>query len=255
MSHRFLSDEITFDSIRDIKIYQPKSGYRFSVDSLLLFNFVNLKRIKSIADLGSGIGIIGLLLAKRYEISKVFLFEIQDKLAELASRNIEINGLKDRVSVFNIDMQEIPSFYSGLYSSFDVVVSNPPFRKIRSGRINPYEEKALARHEIAIDLSRLVDVVDFLLKPKGRVFLIYHPSRLTEVITELRKNGIEAKRLQFVHSGIYSEAKMVLIEGVKSGKTGLKVERPFFIYDESGEYTKEMKSVYETQDPELRKKI
>lgn len=242
---RFLSEEVTLDSIRDIKLYQPRIGYRFSVDSLLLFNFVNLQRLDSIADIGSGSGIIGLLLAKKYQTSRVVLFEIQHKLSELALKNIEINALKDRVTVFNVDAKEIPSLYSSLCSSFDVVVSNPPFRKIRSGRINPFEERALSRHEIAIDLSGLLKIADFLLRPKGRLYLIYHPSRLSEIIGELRKSGIEAKRLQFVHSSILTEAKMVLIEGVKDGKTGLKVESPFFIYDKSGQYSKGMRSIYE----------
>ncbi len=239
-----VSEEVTLDSIRDIRLYQPRIGYRFSVDSLLLFNFIKLHRIGSIADIGAGSGIIGLLLAKRYEKTRVVLFEIQHKLSKLALKNIEINALQDRVTVYNVDVKEIPSLYPSFYSSFDVVVSNPPFRKIRSGRINPYEEKALARHEIAIDLSGLLKIADFLLRPRGRLFLIYLPSRLLEIIDGLRKKGIEAKRLQFVHSSIQSEAKMVLIEGVKAGRAGLRVEKPFFIYSETGGYTEEMRSIY-----------
>ncbi|MFN3480443.1 MAG: tRNA1(Val) (adenine(37)-N6)-methyltransferase, partial [Thermodesulfovibrionales bacterium] len=171
-----ISGEFTLDSIRDIKLYQPRAGYRFSVDSLLLFNFVNLQRAKKIADLGAGSGIIGILLAKKYNESTVCLFEIQPALFESARRNIEINSLQERVEALNVDMKEIPSLYPSLRSNFDIVVSNPPFRKIRSGRINPDKERAMARHEIAIDLQGLVAVSEFLLRPGGRLFIIYHPS-------------------------------------------------------------------------------
>lgn len=241
---KHITEEFTLDSIRDIRLYQPRSGYRFSVDSLLLFNFINLKRVERIADLGAGSGIIGILLAKKYNESTVSLFEIQPALLESARRNIEINSLQERVEALNVDMKEIPSFYPSLKSSFDIVASNPPFRKMKSGRINPYEGKAIARHEIAIDLQGLVTVSEFLLRPGGRLFIIYHPSRLSEVVIAFRKKGIEVKRLQFIHSNIFTEAKMVLVEGVRGGRTGLKVEKPFFIYNENGEYTGEMKSVY-----------
>lgn len=238
--------ELTLDSIRDISLYQPRDGYRFSVDSLLIFNFVNLQRVERIADLGAGSGIIGILLAKKYRGASVTLFEIQPLLADIARRNIDINSLANRITVINKDLREVSLILPSLGSSFDVVVSNPPFRKIKSGRINPVEEKAMARHEIAIDLPGLIDTSNFLLCPRGRIFLIYHPSRLSELTLELRRKGIEIKRLQFVHSSIYTEAKMVLMEGVKGGRAGLKIERPFFIYNEKGEYSEEMRHVLST---------
>ncbi len=244
MEFKGISREFTLDSIRDIRLYQPATGYRFSVDSLLLFNFITLQRIERIADLGAGSGIIGLLLAKKYDKSTVNLFEIQRILYEFAKKNVELNSLQDRIKVFFEDIRQIPQIHPSFKASFDVVVSNPPFRKVRSGRLNPDEEKAIARHEIAIDLSGLIHTADFLLKHKGRIFLIHHPSRLSELVVELRKKGIEIKRLQFVHSSISTEAKMVLVDGVKGGRTGTRVEKPFFIYDEKGAYSEEMKSIY-----------
>jgi tRNA1Val (adenine37-N6)-methyltransferase len=127
--------ELTLDSIRDISLYQPRDGYRFSVDSLLLFNFVNLQRVERIADLGAGSGIIGILLAKKYRGASVTLFEIQPLLADIARRNIDINSLANRITVINKDLREVSLILPSLGSSFDVVVSNPPFRKIKSGRI------------------------------------------------------------------------------------------------------------------------
>lgn len=234
--------DVTLDSIRDIKIYQSKTGYRFSVDSLLLYDFVNLRKIDTIADLGAGSGIVGILLAKKYVGSKVTLFEIQKNLVELAKKNIVLNNLQERIEVIQQDIREIPKLQKSF--SFDLVVSNPPFRKLRSGLLSIEEEKAIARHEIKITLDDLIHVSSVILKSKGRLCLIYHPWRLSELIEILKKNKIEPKRLKFIHSRKTSEAKMVLVEGVKDGRTGFKVEKPFFIYSEKGNYTQEMKKIY-----------
>ncbi len=234
--------DVTLDSIRDIKIYQSKTGYRFSVDSLLLYDFINLSRIYSIADLGAGSGIVGILLAKKYAEAKITLFEIQKNLVELAKKNIVLNNLKERMEVIQEDIREIPNLQKSF--SFDLVVSNPPFRKLRSGLLSVEEEKAIARHEIKITLGDLIHVSSVILKSKGRLCLIYHPWRLSELIEIFKKNKIEPKRLRFIHSQKTSEAKMVLVEGVKDGRTGLKVEKPFFIYSEKGDYTQEMEKIY-----------
>lgn len=238
--------ETTLDSIRDINIYQPRDGYRFSVDALLLYSFVNVRTAEYIADIGAGAGIVGLLLAKKYISANVTLFEIQDSLAELAEKNIAMNSLKERVKVIKTDIREIRTapFFQATVHTFDVAVSNPPFRKGSSGLINPDEGKAIARHEIMIDLQGLVDSAHYLLRPNGRLFLIYHPSRLTELIEILRKRRIEAKRLRFVHSDARSEARMVMVEAAKNRRQGLKVERPLFIYRENGEYSDEMQKIY-----------
>ncbi len=234
--------DITLDSIRDIKIYQSKTGYRFSVDSLLLYDFINLSKIDSIADLGAGSGIVGILLAKKYVEAKITLFEIQESLVKLAKKNVVLNNLQERIQIIQIDIREIPKLHTSF--SFDLVVSNPPFRRLRSGLLSIEEEKAIARHEIKITLNELIYVSSIILKPKGRLCIIYHPWRLSELIEIFKKNRIEPKRLKFIHSKISSEAKMVFVEGVKEGRIGLKVEKPFFIYDEKGKYTEEMENVY-----------
>ena len=238
--------EITLDSIKDIKLYQSKNGYRFSVDALLLYSFVNIPRIKRIADLGAGSGIVGLLFAKKYPDARVSLFELQESLAATAEKNITLNSLEDRVKIIKTDIREISPCNSsfGIGNCFDIVVSNPPFRKPKTGLISPEEEKAIARHEIKLKLTELVGVARRLLKSKGRFFLIYHPERLTELIGTLKEEGMEIKRLRFVHSRVSSEAKMVLVEAVKGGRGGLKVERPFYIYNENGGYSDEMYEVY-----------
>ncbi|MEW6586855.1 MAG: tRNA1(Val) (adenine(37)-N6)-methyltransferase [Nitrospirota bacterium] len=235
--------EVTLDSIRDIRLYQSRTGYRFSVDALLLSDFVDLKVVGTIADLGAGSGIVGILLAKRYPGATVTLFEIQKGPAALAERNVILNGLLGRVRVVRADITELSCLNSS-GKRYDLVVTNPPFRKWRSGRINLDEERAIARHEIKLSLPDLVNTVSYLLKPKGRFCVIYHPNRLVELMDSLREKGLEPKRLRFVHSNMASEAKMVLLEAVRGGKAGLEVERPFCIYAEDGRYSEEMETIY-----------
>lgn len=247
--------EITLDYIRDVKIYQSKSGYRFSVDALLLYSFVKSLLAEKIADLGSGSGIIGLLLAKKYPNADVFLFELQDSLSALAEKNIVLNSLEKRVRLIRSDVREIRAgFYGADAGAFDMVVANPPFRKERSGFVNPSEEKAIARHEITMKLPELVDAAHYLLKSKGKLFLVHHPARLSELVGTLREKRMEIKRLRFVHSAVSTEAKMVMVEAISGGRAGSKVEKPLIIYCENGKYTDEMLALCgeHNQDPPHR---
>ena len=237
--------EITLDSIGDIRLYQSRTGYRFSVDALLLYSFVDVPKAKRIADLGAGSGVVGLLLAKKYPDAKVSLFELQERLSTLAKKNIALNSLEGRAKVINADIREMKpcSTASGM-DCFDIAVSNPPFRKPKTGLISPEEERAIARHEIRLKLPELIRAVHHLLCSKGRFFLIHHPERLTELAGSLKERGMEVKRLRFVHSHMWSVAKMVLVEAVKSGKGGVKVERPLYIYNEHGGHSEEMIRIY-----------
>lgn len=234
--------ETTLNSIRDVKLYQYKNGYRFSVDALLLYSFVNVKHAKNIIDFGAGSGIIGILLAKKYSSSDVFLVELQESLYRLAVKNIKLNVIDERVKVIHADIKHIREKLQPM--SFDIVVSNPPFRKSKSGRLNIEEEKAVARHEIKIRLPQIAESASYLLKNRGRFFLIFHPERILELIETLRINRLEPKRIRFVHNDINTESKIVLVEAVKGGKSGIKVERPLFIYRGKGIYTDEVKEVY-----------
>ncbi len=246
----------TYDSIRDIKIYQHKDGYRFSIDALLLFSFVKLNYVASIVDLGAGSGIIGILLAKKYTNAEVYLIELQSALARLAERNVEVNSLSNRVSVLNLDMRSLldPLYrknlalnfkrFIELIGNFDLAVSNPPFRKIDTGRISNDDERAIARHEIKLNLHELINSASLLIKNYGRFYIIHLSERLPELFGLMRQYRLEPKRLRFIHSKINSEAKMVLIESVKSAKSGLKIEPPFFIYDDEKNYTQQARDLF-----------
>jgi len=234
--------ETTLDGIRDIKLYQNRDGYRFSVDALLLYSFVDVKHAKDIADLGAGSGIIGLLLARKYHDAKVLLVELQASLYRLIERNICLNGLEDRVSAILTDIKDIDEKLQPM--SYDLVVSNPPFRKQKSGRLSTGEEKAVARHEIKLKLADLAESASYLLKAKGRFFMIFHPDRILETVDTLRMNRLEPKRIRFVHNDIDAESKIVLVEAVKEGRAGIKIEKPLFIYDKEGSYTDELNEMY-----------
>lgn len=243
--------DVTFDSIRDIRLYQSKMGYRFSVDSVLLYSFINLKTVRTIADLGAGTGIVGMLLAKKYPEALVTLFEIQDNLVTLAEKNIMQNRMEDRVKVIKCDIRTLPS-HAPMSGTFNLVISNPPFRKLKSGRLNVEEEKAIARHEIKLQLKELAKAVTALLREKGRFCVIYHPWRLAELIDTFRKADLEPKRLRFVHSDISSDAKMILMEAVKNGKAGLKVDKPLYLYEKNGTYTNELREMYAIEQREVK---
>lgn len=248
VSCQFLHCMLTLDSIRDISLYQSREGYRFSVDALLLASFVTLPRASAIADLGAGSGIIGLLLAKKYPRSRVTLVELQESLFRLAGRNVELNGLADRVRVLRSDIRHLTSGGSFSGSRFDLVVSNPPFRRPRTGLLSISDERALARHEIALPVSDLVRAASLILRHHGRFCLIHLPERLFDVTGCMRQHALEPKRLRFVHSLPETEAKMVLIEAVKGGRAGAKVEPPLFVYKQDGTYSAEMQRIYTTED-------
>lgn len=234
--------EITVDGVRDVRVYQHLYGYRFSVDALLLYSFVNVRHVSEIADLGAGSGVIGLLLARRYEKAKVLLVELQEGLYRLAKKNIALNGLGARVEAMLADVSLAVDKIGG--ASFDLIVSNPPFRKPTTGRISLGEERAVARHEIRLRLPDLTEAASRLLRAKGRFFIIYHPERLLELMDTLRACRLEPKRIRFVHNDRSAVSKIVLVEAVKEGRAGVRIEKPLFIYGEDRSYTREVQKMY-----------
>jgi len=232
----------TYDSIKDIKLFQSKTGYRFSVDALLLEDFISCKQSQWGIELGAGSGIISMLLAKRNKSIKLTAVELQESLAGRAGKNIKLNRLSSRIEVVNEDIRNFKKIFPS--GKFDFGFSNPPFRKTTSGRLSMDEERAIARHEIKITLPEIIDTASYLIKNAGSFFLIYHPFRLVELMVHLQKARLEPKRLRFVHSRAGEEAKMVLIEAVKGSGAWLKIGPPLYIYEKGGEYTAEMKEIY-----------
>ncbi len=229
-----------------LKVLQKKRGYRFSVDALLLAHFVRLRRGDRICDLGTGCGVLPLLLAVRRPGIRAVGVELQPGLADLARRNVILNGLADRIEILPGDIRNIkPLLPRG---SFDAVVSNPPYRRVLSGRVNPDSEKAAARHEIKGTVADFVRTARYLLKPDGRAFFIYAAVRSVEILARMRAAGIEPKRLRMVHDDRGTPGAFVLIEGRCGGGEELKVEPPLFLR-EAGEYTEEMKRLFAGLSP------
>ncbi len=231
----------TLDSIKDIQLFQAKNGYRFSVDALLLEHFIPTIHLRKGVELGTGSGVISILLARRLKKPKIVAVEIQKKMAERAIRNIHLNQVDNQIEVLSKDMMELRDIYAT--NSFDFVFSNPPFRKPKTGRMSLDKERAVARHEIEITLPALVKTAAYLLKHTGKFYMIYHPFRLAELISLLRTSKLEPKRVRFVHSKQGQEAKMVLIEAVKGSGVWLKIDPPLYLYGRTGNYSMEMKRI------------
>jgi tRNA1Val (adenine37-N6)-methyltransferase len=216
----------TIDSFLNgtLQIIQARGGYRFSIDALLLAEFVSVRTEDVVVDLGAGCGIISLFLAVKTEVGFVIGLELQKELASQAQRNIALNRLEKKIAIIRGDLRQLP-----LGSRFaHVVVCNPPYRQQKSGRINPDFTKAIARHELSTKLDDILTAGKKLLKPGGKLALIYPASRLTDIFTTMRREGIEPKRLQIVFPNSSSFAKLALVEGRFKGKAGLKILPPLF---------------------------
>jgi tRNA1Val (adenine37-N6)-methyltransferase len=226
-----------------LKVQQPRDGYRYSIDAILLADFTRCKMGETVVDLGTGCGIIPLVLAARNPGLKLFGVEIQDKLAWIASENVRANRLEERVHILHQDMKDLKTNqFSGLIHQ---VVCNPPYRRINSGRINPHNEKAGARHEIFARLADVVDAAARLLELSGRFTCIYPAVRLIDMTTHMRRVGLEPKRMRWIHSRIEEPARLVLVSGVKGGRPALDVEPPLVIYKEDGAYTAEVEAMFQ----------
>jgi tRNA1Val (adenine37-N6)-methyltransferase len=226
-----LSTDETLDTFFNgkLKIIQKKKGYRFSMDAILLSQFIRIRKNDRVIDLGTGCGILPLLLS---QTTKAFFFvgiEIQKALAECAKKNVVLNHLENRIRILRQDFRELKRTFPP--GSFEVVLSNPPYRRHQAGRINPSTEKAVARHEIKGTLEDLTSIVSYLLPPKGRCYLIFPALRTVDLFVALRGEKLEPKRLQFVHPRILEEAKFVLIESIKNSGVELKIMDPLILHE------------------------
>lgn len=227
---------------KDLKIVQDSDGFKFSLDSVLLANFVSINlRSKKILDIGCGNGIISILLSQK---TKAFItgVEIQNESYELAQKSVEINGLSDKISIINADIKEL---YKNIESdSFDVIVSNPPYFSVKDTSLkNLNANKMQARHELSLNYKDVIIVAKKLLKNNGNLALVHRPDKLLDILDFMRANNIEPKKIRFVYPYKGKSANMLLIEGTKNGKTGLKVLDPLYVY-ENGSYTEEVSNYF-----------
>lgn len=224
------------------KIFQDTDCFSFSLDSIMLANFATIRlKDKKIVDLGCGNGVIPLIMSLRCD-KKIIGVELQSKLADMAKRSVDYNGLNDVIEIINTNMKDYVS--DETFESFDLITCNPPYFKVNDKNFfNDNIEKVIARHEVEITLSELMVIVKKLLKNNGNFAIVHRTDRLMEILSEFRKNNIEPKRVRFVHEKSNKESTLVLIEGQKNGKVGLKVENPFILYNEDGSEAEEYKKL------------
>lgn len=224
------------------RIIQKKKGFCFGMDAVLLSGFAQVKEGEVAVDLGTGTGIIPILLEAKTKGKHFTGLEIQEEVAEMAGRSVRLNQLENRVDIVRGDIKEASRLFGK--ASFDVVTSNPPYMNDNHGLKNPKLPKAIARHEVFCTLDDVCREASLLLKSGGRFYMVHRPHRLAEIITALKTYKLEPKRMKLVHPFVDKEANMVLIEAVRGGRSMMKVEAPIIVYREPGVYTREIYDVY-----------
>ncbi|MCR5451108.1 MAG: tRNA1(Val) (adenine(37)-N6)-methyltransferase [Lachnospiraceae bacterium] len=223
-------------------ILQDPKRFCFGMDAVLLSGFVSVKPGETVIDLGTGTGILPILLEAKTKGEHFTGLEIQSESADMAQRSVSLNGRNDRISIVCGDIREASGIFGK--ASFNVVVSNPPYMIADHGIANPSDAKAIARHEICCKLEDLIRETKALLRPDGRCYFVHRPFRLVELLSDMHIAGIEPKRLRMVHPYKDKEPSMVLVEGKKGGRPRLSVEPPLIIYEKDGVYTKEVDEIY-----------
>ena len=233
-------DDLEF---KNLKIIQNKDGFCFGIDSVLLSDFAkNIKKDSMVLDLGTGTGIIPILLCGKTKLKKVTGIELQEEVAKMAKKSIKLNNLEDKFNVINENILNLNKIYEN--QTFDVIVSNPPYKKKDTGITNENEKKIISRHEISDSLEDFIKISKDLLKDKGEFYMVHRPERLVDIFELMRKYKIEPKILKMVYSYKNKEPKLILIKGVKNAKPFLKVESNLYIYEDTGKYTKEILKIY-----------
>lgn len=248
MNIESMDDERLDDlNCKNLKILQKKDGFCFGMDSVLIANFAKISRKNAIvADLGTGTGIISILVAGKQNPEKVYAVEIQEELVDMAKRSVKYNDLEKKIDIINADIVGISR--GNFNKKFDYVISNPPYKKLNTGLINDNQKKLISRHEVKCTLKDVVNEASKLLKDKGVFYMVHRPDRLCDIFNAMRENKVEPKEIQLVHSHLEDEANLVLIKGVKCGNPSLKVLKPLIVYNENNEYTEELLKFYDNEE-------
>ena len=262
-------DDLEFNNL---KIIQNKDGFCFGIDSVLISDYAK-KDIKKNAlgvDLGTGTGIISILLSAKTRLSKIIGIEVQKEVADMAQRSIELNGLQNKIEIKNVNIKNIIQNIDNnklkkrkkqvklgniqtethkekdniWLEKFDFVVTNPPYKKLETGKVNESEYKYISRHEVTANLEDFIKVSKYLLKDKGSFFMVHRPDRLVDIIELMRKYKLEPKNIRFIYPSIDKSPNLVLIKGIKNAKPFLKIDKPLIVYNQNGEYTDEIYEIY-----------
>ena len=224
------------------RIIQNPERFCFGMDAVLLSGFARAKKQERCLDLGCGNGIIPILMEAKTEGKHFTGLEIQPESADMAKRSVALNGLQDRIDIVEGDIKDASKIFGA--SSFHVVTTNPPYMTAQHGLTNLYEAKTIARHEVLCNLEDIIRESARLLMPGGRFYMVHRPFRLAEIISLMVQYRMEPKRMRLVYPYVDREPNMVLIEGLRGGKSRMTVEKPLIVYKEPGKYTDEIYDVY-----------
>lgn len=230
---------------KGLKVIQNSKYFCFGIDSIILSDFAkNIKKDSKVVDLGTGSGVIGLLLCEKTMLKEMIGVEIQEDIANMAKRSIKLNNLEEKFKILEVDINKVFKEKILEKNQYDVVVMNPPYKEMGTGIVNGEEKKLIARHEIKATLSDFISCAAKLLKDKGELYLVHKPERVVDIIQKMRENKIEPKEIKIVYPSQNKEATLVLVKGIKGAKKFLKISEPLYIYNEKGEYTEEIKKIY-----------
>lgn len=227
--------------LKGLKIIQNTDGFCFGIDAVLLANFAKVKNKAKVVDLGTGTGIIPLIIYGKSNAEKIYGVEIQEEVFEMASRSVLMNDIKDKVEIINADLKNIKSVLP--INTFDVVTSNPPYMH-NDGVKNPNDKKMISRHEVKCNLEDVIKAASILLKERGKFFMIHRPTRLIDIVSLGRKYRLEPKLMRFVHPKENKAPNLLLVEFTKGGRPDLKIMDPLYVYGKDGKYTEEIIEIY-----------
>ena len=228
---------------KGLKIIQNEKDFCFGIDAVLLSDFAKgIKDGSNVVDLCTGNGIIAILLSGKTNAKEIVGVEIQEHVAEMANRSVEMNNIQDRVKIINEDLTKLKEKIKA--GTVDAITVNPPYKAKNSGLINERDTKTIARHEISCTLEDIIIEAARELKSSGNLYMIHKTERLVDILSLMRKHNIEPKRIRFIHPNVNEAPNLVLVEGLRSSKAFLKVEKPLYVYKENGEYTDDIKEIY-----------
>ncbi len=228
---------------KGLKIIQNNKWFKYGIDSVLLSDFAkNMKKNSKILDIGTGTGIISILLSKKTECKEIIGIEIQEDVADMARRSVELNNLENKIKIINDNILNIENYFPLEY--FDYVVTNPPYQKDNSGLKSESEKQLISRHEVKCSLEDIIIKSFKMLRDYGTFYMIHRPERLVDILYLMRKYKLEPKEIRFVHSKAKEKPNLVLIKGVKYSGEFLKVLEPLIVYEDNGEYTDEILKIY-----------
>ena len=229
--------------LNGLKIIQNTNWFCFGIDSVLLSDFAkNIKNNSRIVDLGTGTGIIALLMSAKTNSKEIVGVEIQKEVANMAKRSVALNNLENKIKIINEDLKKIDTILET--GEYDVIVTNPPYMKLNSGLQNENNEKLISRHEVECNLEDIARISYKLLKNNGEIYMVHRPDRLVDIMEIFRKYKLEIKEMRFVFSNKDSQANLILLKAVKNGKSFLKIHKPLYVYKENNNYTDEILKIY-----------